>query len=131
MPKQQNCTFIIPENILRKPERHEKRIAQILANYFNCNVIFVKTEIIKTADINIKGKIWELKSPTGNSKHTIQHQFNRANKQSKYLVIDCSRTSKRESTVKRESMRYFKESSLFKGLIIVSRKGKIILEIYK
>lgn len=131
MSKQYNCTFVIPDDILRKPEEHEKRVAQILADYFNCNVTFVKTEIIKTADLNIRGKIWELKSPIGNSKHTIQHQFNRANKQSKYLVIDCFRTSRRESIVKRESIRYFKESSLFKGLIMVSRKGKIILELYK
>ncbi|MBQ3326024.1 hypothetical protein IJG79_02685 [Candidatus Saccharibacteria bacterium] len=68
--------------------------------------------------------MWELKSPIGKGKHTIQHQFNRANKQSKYLVIDCARTSKREDVIKRESIRYFNESFIFKGIILISKKEK-------
>lgn len=124
-------TYIIPNNITRQSEEHEKYMAQVLAEHFCVNVKFVKTGSIKTADLNIRGRVWEMKSPTGNGKHTIQHQFSRANKQSKYIVLYSGRTSLPELSVKRQSLRYFNDSNYFRGIIIISKKGKIALEEYK
>ncbi len=123
--------YIIPKDIYRQPEDHEKHVALILAQHFQTNVTFVKTSILKTADININGRIWEMKSPTGHGKRTIQHQFERAGKQSKCFVIDCRRTSISDFRVSQKCKYYFHKAHSAKALIVISKQDKIILELYK
>ena len=131
MPKR-NYTYIIPKDIVRNPEKHEITATKILANYFKVNIVFVKkNNNIKTTDIDINGRIWEMKSPTGCGKHTVQHQFNRARKQSSFIILCSRRTKISDSSFKKQCLKHFKESSYFKGLIIISKTGEIILELYK
>lgn len=52
----------------------------------------IKTGFIKTADFLILGQEWELKTPTGRHKRTIEHQLERASKQSRQIVIDLRYT---------------------------------------
>lgn len=124
-------SYKIPKDIIRQPEEHEKSAAQILADYFHVDVKFVNTGLMHTADIEVKRQFWELKSPLGNGKRTIQHQFERAGKQSKRFVIDCRRSKMREKTIIKRSEKQFSIAKGAKGLIIISKKGKIVLEKYK
>ncbi|MBR5409027.1 hypothetical protein IK112_03805 [Candidatus Saccharibacteria bacterium] len=123
--------YTIPKDIYRQPEEHEKHTALILAQHFQTNVAFIKTSILKTADIDINGRIWEIKSPTGHGKRTIQHQFERAGKQAKRFVIDCHRTSMSNSEVSQKCKYFFYKARSAKALIIISKQNKIILELYK
>ena len=57
------------------PRQFELSASKIIANYFKTNVIFLRPIPMKSPDLDINGKIWELKSPTGNSKNTIHNNF--------------------------------------------------------
>ena len=123
--------YIIPKGLDKEPEQHEKSAASILADYFKTNVFFVKRAGIKTPDLMIKGSIWEIKSPIGKGKHNIQHQFSRSGKQSMNIVLDSRRSIMSEMMFKRRAMHEFRENKNIKCLVVISKKGKVVLEEYK
>ena len=94
--KQQNIgKVVIPGNHPNPPLQHEVDTAMVLARHYNTVVEFlipVDDYKRKTADIAMHGVEWELKSPTGASKATIENQFRRASKQAKNIIIDTRRT---------------------------------------
>lgn len=94
---------VIPSGLA--PEVHEVEIAQILANYFQCNVQSIKPSLgykIKSADILAANVLWEIKSPKGSSmKSTIEKQF-RGLRQSRNLVIDGRRTVISDTIIRRK-----------------------------
>lgn len=47
----------------------------------------------KSADFKMNGKQWEMKSPKGKSRSTIEHAFQAAAKQSDNVIFDLRRTS--------------------------------------
>lgn len=99
-------------------EDHEIATAQLLAKYFKCDVFFLaprNSYKVKTPDIEVAGRLWELKSPTGQShKNTIRDQLRRGSGQSRNIVIDTSRTQIADDVIERQLHRY-----------IVNRKGSI------
>jgi hypothetical protein len=48
---------------------------------------------VKTADITMEELLWEMKSPTGDSPHTLSANMRRAGKQADRLVLDLGRTA--------------------------------------
>ena len=87
---------ITPVGHPNPPEPHEVEVATILARHYQTTVEFivpVDDYKRKSADIIMLGVEWEIKSPTGTSKATIENQFRRASKQqAKNIVIDTRRT---------------------------------------
>jgi len=83
--------IIIPTNINPRPERFEIEAASIIAEYLRADAVFIARNAAKTPDVNIDGVEWEIKSPLGSSKHTIETQLKRASKQAAYVVIDARR----------------------------------------
>ncbi|MBQ7515010.1 MAG: hypothetical protein IJS96_01900 [Schwartzia sp.] len=47
-----------------------------------------------TPDISIDGVLWEIKSPTGNSRHTMKHTLQKAAHQSNHVIVDLRRCRK-------------------------------------
>lgn len=85
----QSYQVIIPLEMERNyPKPFEISAAQIIAEHFKSNATFIATGISKTPDIRIRNVLWEIKSPTGKGKRTIQHQFTRAKTQSKNIIFD-------------------------------------------
>ena len=88
---------ITPVGHPNPPEQHEVEVATILARHYQTAVEFivpVDDYLRKSADIEMLGVQWEIKSPTGSSKATIENQFRRASKQqAKNIVIDTRRTT--------------------------------------
>lgn len=82
---------IIPTSINPRPERFEVEAAGILAEYFDADATFIARKSSKTPDVKICGIEWEIKSPLGKSKHTIEEQIKRASTQSLCIVIDARR----------------------------------------
>lgn len=83
--------IIIPTNINPRPERFEIEAASILAEYFGGDALFIVREINRTPDVIINDVEWEIKSPIGGSKHTIETQLKRASRQAANIVIDARR----------------------------------------
>lgn len=57
--------MIVPRSYYPKSSPEEMSAADILVDFFQANVKFVKRSTGKTPDFLIKGTYWELKSPTG------------------------------------------------------------------
>ena len=86
------CYKVIVETSERdRPHDFEMSAAIIIANYFKDDVVFLRTTALKSPDLKIKGEIWELKSPIGNSKNTIHNVFVTARHQSYNIIIDLRR----------------------------------------
>jgi hypothetical protein len=77
-----------------RPRSHECEIAELLAQHFQSNLIFMRRSSSKTPDLYVlKTNIrWELKSPTGGGKHTIQNNLREASKQSENIILDLTRS---------------------------------------
>lgn len=83
--------IIIPTNINPRPERFEIEAASIVAEYLGADAVFIARNTSQTPDCEINGVEWEIKSPVGKSKHTIETQLKRASKQAAHVIIDARR----------------------------------------
>ena len=120
---------IIPVNHPNPPEPHEVDVAFILARHYRCTVSFlmpIDDYKRKTADIVMFGVEWEIKSPTGNSKYTIQEQFRRASKQAKNIIIDTRRTKLRYELIERSVFTELSKRPHIKKLILIDKSEKVV-----
>ena len=124
---------VIPAGHPNPPSKNEEYIAGILAFHYRTDVVFivpVNDFKRKSPDILMNGVTWEMKSPIGDSKYTIQEQFKRASKQAKNIVLDTQRTKLQyeriETSVKLEMS---KRHSIRKVILI--DKSKKIVEFFK
>ncbi|MDR1016012.1 MAG: hypothetical protein LBL67_00885 [Coriobacteriales bacterium] len=120
--------LIIHININPYPQQHEIHAAAMLAEYFDCDVQFIQRKInAKTLDLLIKGIRWEIKSPKGNAKNTIDNNLRKANRQSQYVVIDLSRTKMRAYQAKARINAFLREGSTkFKRILLINKSGKVL-----
>ena len=113
----------------RQPEPHEISAAWILAHHYHATVQFlvpVDDYMRKTADIILLGVEWEMKSPVGSSKSTIENQFRRASKQSRNIIIDTRRTTLEDAEIEKAVAREAKRHSTVKRVIIVYKSEKVV-----
>lgn len=128
--KQQTGRIIIPPGMKPRPEDHEIYVAGILAKYFKADVEFVPRSNQRTPDFLIKGKVWELKSPTGTGKNNIQRQLQEAHGQSVNVILDASRSKMHPDEMSRRAEYQFKIVKSVKRLIFIPKGGEP-LEIYR
>ena len=84
-----NYRIYLPGAVDRPPSAPELSAATILANYFKRDVHFeARHGNLKTADFRIGGALWELKSPLGRGKRTIQNNIRKANQKGANIVVD-------------------------------------------
>lgn len=88
-----NCKVgrIIPNGV--SLEKHENDTVVYFTNMgYTVELIPpVLTPNSKTPDFMMAGQAWEMKSPSGNSKNTIERSFRKAAKQSENIVLDLRR----------------------------------------
>ena len=87
---------IIPQTVQPVPEQFELSAASLLLDFFQKDIEFLPVTSSKTPDIIVGREKWEIKSPIGKGKYTIQHQFQRAAKQSQNVIIDEHMYKKRK-----------------------------------
>ena len=119
----------IEENGLSKPRPHEILVAKILADYFCSDVVFLRRSISKTPDLFIlkTNVCWEIKSPNGASKHTIQTNLRNASRQSENIILDLHRTKlTKDQAVSRAKEFTNNEHSKIKRLKIITKTGQVI-----
>lgn len=126
MPKYK---VIYEEGSDSKPRPHEQKVAELLAQYFRSDLIFMRRYSSKTPDLHIiKTNIhWELKSPIGNGKHTIQNNLREASKQSENIVLDLTR-SKMTDTQGLSRINEFmsREKARIKRLKVIMKNGTVV-----
>ncbi len=112
-----------------EPRPHEKKIAQFVADHFKSDIIFLRRLSSKTPDLYVlKTNIcWELKSPQGGGKHTIQNNLRATNGQSENVILDLTRAKIADEKGISRSKEFTKnERSNIKRLKVITKKKKII-----
>jgi hypothetical protein len=116
---------IIPSGISPYPEKFEISAAVILTRHFMHDVEFIHRAGVSTPDIKIGNIRWEIKSPTGNGKRTIQHQIHRALSQSRNIVFDARRTKMHLTKIRSDLTRYAKETPAIKRLVLIGKDESV------
>ena len=107
------------------PSYQEMRVALVLVKT-GYNVRFIPRRIIPTPDIWFMGKEWEIKSPKGKTKRTIENCIRHALKQSSNIIIDLSDIGIEQQKAIREVKRQNRLIKIKHQIIIVTHAGKMI-----
>jgi predicted phage-related endonuclease len=120
---------IIPAGHPSPPEPHEVDAALVLASHYQSTIEFlvpVDDYKRKSADIVMLGIEWEIKSPIGKSKYTIQEQFRRASKQAQHIIIDTRRTKLEYANIEKSVLVEIKKRPYIKKVILIDKFEKVI-----
>lgn len=124
--KRQPGKTVIPFGVF--PELHElETAAAFLAQGFDVEFIVPsRTKGSKTPDVMIDGMLWEMKSPTGHGKKTVEKQLQRAGRQSKNIIFDGRRTSLDDATLEKELQKKFALVRSIKRVIFVKKNRTLV-----
>ena len=125
MPKK-SYSVVVPKEVYPKPSTRELTAAYILLDFFNANIKFVVRKESKTPDFLIKGKYWELKTPTGNGKYNLQHALRSAVKQAENIIIDARFSKMHINKIKNELNCQFKRSYNIKRLLLIDKQKNVV-----
>jgi hypothetical protein len=125
MPKRK-YEVIVKTSAEDAPEKHEMSAAIILAYHFKSDVIFLRPQTDRTPDIEVKGVRWEIKSPKGNGKKTIENNLRNAHEQSHNVVIDLRRLKMHQSKANARMRHFLSRGHKFKRVIIITKSNKIV-----
>jgi hypothetical protein len=118
---------IVKTDVNDRPKDHELSAALILANYyFKADVVFLRPLSNHTPDIDVNGVKWEIKSPMGNGKKTIDNNFRMARKQSRNIVIDLRRIKMHQSKANARIRSFLSTSHRFKRVIVIAKDQRIV-----
>lgn len=116
----------ISGKIAPPPSPQEISAAQIIMRYLQADVHFVQRSPLKTADLKINGKFWEIKSPVGNSKRTIQNNLRETSRQSTNIIIDLRRCKMPAANAIARIRHEMSKSCQIQKLLIITRDNKVI-----
>ena len=109
-------------------EEHEYATVKLLLNQ-GYNIELIPTSQVKgmrTPDISVNGVLWEIKSPTGNSKNTIKHTLQNASHQANNVIVDLRRCKLPEDQAIRDLEQRYRLSKRIRRMKIVTKDEKII-----
>lgn len=121
-----NSGKIIPNGVLLK--EHEMKTVLFLTE-MGYDIEFIPKsdeEGHHTPDILIDGIKWEMKSPTGDSKYTMQNNLQEALKQSCYIILDLRRAKRKEEKCLREIEKEFTFSKRIKAIKVITKGRKLL-----
>lgn len=72
------------------------------------------------------GLNWEMKSPIGDGKHTVEHIFRKAMDQSKYVIIDLRRCKMEESRAIKEFTAIFNKKPRMRKMLIIKKDEELL-----
>ena len=110
------------------PEKHELATAKYFAE-LGKDVVFLQASGqpgVNTPDILMDGVEWEIKGPTGGSRSTIETNFRKAVKQSRYIIFDLRwiKLSEKQSISQLE--REFSARPYLRRLYVICKNGNLI-----
>jgi hypothetical protein len=117
---------IIKTGLKDRPKDHELSAALILADYFRSDVIFLRPQLDKTPDIDASGARWEIKSPKGDGKKTVENNFRTARKQSLNIVIDLRRIKMHQQKALARITFFLSKPNHFKKVLVITKSQKVI-----
>ena len=125
MPK--TYQVIVKTSLRDAPQKHELSAALILAKHFKTDVTFLRPQVDKTPDIDIRGELWEIKSPVGKGKRTIDNNFAKARRQSRNIVVDLRRSKMHQSKANARIRFYLSTPHHFKKVLVITKARKVLV----
>ncbi len=125
-PKTKAGKIVIPNGVY--PEKHELATANVFTK-LGVDVEFLapsQTKHSRTPDVLIDGVVWEMKSPIGSSRYTIQNQFKRAAQQSRNLILDSRRIKLQSKYIEKEVAKQLSLRRSIRKLKLITKTGSII-----
>lgn len=126
-------SVIISDSITPPPSNIEVSVATILAKHYKTVVEFIAPRLgykQKTPDILMGGVMWEIKSPRGSSKYTIETQLRSALKQSRNIIIDGRSTKIVDSKAIRQLSQLSDIHNRIECILYISKESTVV-EVYK
>lgn len=116
---------IIPNGV--SLERHENDTAVFFTNLGHDVELIppVLTPNSKSPDFMMDGLAWEMKSPLGSSKNTIERLFRKAAKQSENIIMDLRRTKFEDAKSLEICEKLFHASKRIKRMKVITRSCKL------
>lgn len=108
---------------------HELKTAQVFARngYIVEFLVTNQNYRIKTADVLIDNKIYEIKAPRTDKLSAVERNLKRAAKQSSYIIVDSRRMSKiHDATIQKFLAQKLRKQKVIKKLLFVNRRHQII-----
>lgn len=110
------------------PSKHELATAKYFAEKGK-EIVFLKASGqpgVNTPDILMDGVEWEIKGPEGGSRSTIETNFRKAVKQSRYIIFDLRwiKLSEKQSISQLE--REFSARPYLKRLYVICKNGNLL-----
>ena len=110
------------------PEEHEFAVAKFFSD-LGKDVEFIRPSNIPnihTPDIHMDGVDWEIKSPQGQSKRTLENNLRKALLQSKNIIFDLRRLNLPENECINKLTHEFQRNSKVRKLLIIKHDGSLV-----
>ena len=118
---------VLYDGVKPVPAKYEISAAEILAEYFCGDIRMInRRKNAKIADLKIGNVFWELKSPTGDGKRTMQNNLRKADDQSSRVVIDLRRCKMHEARAVSRLKHELEKANSIKRLLVITKKGKVL-----
>ena len=127
MTTRRRYEVIVKTSLEDAPRSHELSAAIILAYHFETDVVFMRPKYARTPDVNINDAKWEIKSPLGDGKRTIDNNFNEARGQSKNIVMDLRRIKMHENKANARIRFYLSTPHHFKQVLVITKSKKVVV----
>ena len=111
------------------PERHELDVARFFSS-LGYDIEFIPASNIPdfhAPDIIMDGVEWEIKSPQGKGKHTIERNISNALLQSCYIIIDLCRVGLKEDECIKQINKEFEVRKQIRRLYIITKRRELII----
>lgn len=117
---------IIPNGVI--PEHHELSTIVYFTNLGEEVELIPPAAMygMKTPDFMMAGLAWEMKSPAGTSRTTIEHVFRRAAHQSQNIVMDLRRTEIPDRQALKVLQQRLEQSHWVKRIKVITKDGRLL-----
>ena len=102
-----------------------------MANHFQSDLKFIRASVRRTPDILVIStrEKWEIKSPIGDGKYTIQHNLYCAMGQSKNIILDLTRCKMHEAKALARIRAYLREHKTIPAKLKVIKRTREVIDI--
>ena len=109
------------------PQKHELATARFFADLGKDIIFIVPSNIpeVYRPDIVMDGIEWEIKSPIGKSRRTIEKNFHKAALQSKNIIFDLRRINVPEAQCLKQLEREFLDKGTHR-LLVITKSGELV-----
>ncbi len=112
------------------PDEFEETVAELCAEHFQSDIEFIVRNRHTTPDIKVvkTRQSWEIKNIRGYSKHTIEDNLRKANKQADNIIVSLLRSSRMDATRAEARIRYMLKATnvKFRHVLLITKDRKII-----